>query len=301
MEDIQEAISQLKHKRNAVILAHYYQNPEVQDIADFVGDSLELARKAMEAKESVIVLCGVRFMAENAKLLNPNKTVLLPAWDAGCPMAEMATREKVNALKKQYPDAPVVCYVNTSVEVKAASDICCTSSNAVNIIRSLPDRRILFIPDENLGSFVASQLPDKEIIRFKGFCITHKRVLLQDLMQAKKAMPDALVLVHPECTSDIAANADFCGSTLQIINFAAQSKHESFIIGTEQGVLHRLKQQNPHKRFYLLSPKLICANMKKTRLMDILTCLKNNSNEITIHKDVQNLALKSIHKMMQLS
>lgn len=301
MEQNINRIKELKQEKNAVILAHYYQNSEIQDIADFVGDSLELAKKAKEAKESIIILCGVRFMAESAKLLNPNKTVLLSNYDAGCPMADMITPDKVNELKEQYPDAAVVCYVNSSAEVKAVSDVCCTSSNAVKIVDSLPEKRIIFIPDENLGQFVAKQLPDKEIITNMGYCITHKRVLADEIKTVREVMPGALIVVHPECSPEVIKEADFAGSTAQILKYIKESGNNTFVIGTEQGILHSIKKQNPDKKFYVLSPKLVCTNMKKTRLEDVLDCLENNSNEINIDEEVAKKAFKSINKMMQLS
>ena len=298
--DTIERIKELKKQRNAVILAHYYQVPEIQDIADFVGDSFDLSRRASMVENDVIVFCGVHFMAESAKILNPNKTVLLPARDAGCPMADMVNKDDVLALRRQYPDAAVVCYVNSSAEVKAVSDICCTSSNAVKVVKSLPNKRIIFVPDENLGNFVAKQVPEKELILYNGYCVTHKRVTVQDLEATKNAMPNTLVLVHPECTPEVVEKADFAGSTAQIIDYVKKSDANSFIIGTEQGILHKLQKDNPNKRFYILSPKLICPNMKKTTLKELLTSLEDMVFEIKLDSNLISQAHKSLERMLQI-
>ena len=247
-----QALLDLKKERNAVILAHLYQWPEVQELADFVGDSLDLSRKAQETKADVIVFCGVWFMAQTAKILNPEKTVLLPRPDAGCPMADMVTPEDVWELKKKHPQAAVVCYVNSSAEVKAASDICCTSSNAVSVVSSLREEEIIFVPDRNLGHYVSQFLPDKRFILFNGFCPTHDRITPEDVEKARSARPGASVLVHPECRPEVVQKADFAGSTAQIIEYAAASDKKEFIIGTESGVLHRLKQLCPNKNFFFL-------------------------------------------------
>ncbi len=296
-----EKIKTLKINKDAFILAHLYQSKEIQQIADFVGDSFELAKKAKEVINSVIVFCGVDFMAESAKILNHTKTVLLPVLDASCPMADMITADDVIALKKKYPNATVVCYVNTSAQVKAVCDVCCTSSNAVKIVNALPNKQIIFVPDENLGSFVAQQIKDKEIILYSGYCIVHKRVTVNDLELAKNAHPNAKILVHPECVDEIIKMADFAGSTGQILNFVKNSNENEFIIGTEQGILYPLQEQNKNKTFYLLTPKLLCVNMKKTHLEDVLRCLETNTYEITISEDIINKAKNSLNKMMELS
>jgi quinolinate synthase len=294
----EERIAQLKKERNAVILAHLYQRPEIQDIADFVGDSYDLSRRAKNALGGVIVFCGVYFMAESAKILNPEKTVLLPVLSAGCPMADMVTPEAVLKLRARYPDAAVVCYVNSSAAVKAESDICCTSSNAVKVVKSLPNRRIIFVPDRNLGHFVARQTPDKEIIRYEGFCPTHERVGAEDVAAARAARPDALVLVHPECSPEVVDAADFAGSTAQIIDHVSKSDKTEFIIGTEQGILHRLTRENPGKRFYLLSPRLFCPNMKKTGLEDLLGALEHMTNRIELDADTIRRAARCLERML---
>ena len=300
MKEIIDKISELKEQRNATILAHNYQIGEVQEIADFVGDSFALSKKAKETACDVIVFCGVHFMAETAKILSPQKTILLPARDAGCPMADMVTVPDVEALRKAHPDAAVVCYVNSSAEVKAVSDVCCTSSNAVSVIRSLPNHRIIFIPDENLGDYVARQLPDKEIILFEGYCTIHKRVTLEETDAAKEAVPDAKLLVHPECRPEVVAKADFAGSTSQIIDYVANAEDRLFIIGTEQGVLHWLKQKHPDKKFYLLSQKLICPNMKKTTLKTVLTALETMTYQIRLSEQIIERAYGSLEKMLRI-
>lgn len=297
---IQDKIKELKKQKDAVILAHIYQDAAVQDTADFVGDSLELSRRALDVDCDVIVFCGVRFMAESAKILNPAKKVLLPVLSAGCPMADMVDAQDIKNHRKEHPDAAVVCYVNSSAEAKAESDICCTSSNAVKIVKSLKQDKIIFIPDENLGSYVAMQVPEKEIILHKGYCIVHKRVLIDDIDSAMKAAPDAELLVHPECTPEVVSKAHFTGSTAQIIKYAKESSHDEFIISTEQGILHILQKQNPDKKFYMATPKLICANMKKTSIDDVLASLENMEHEIKLDAKLMKKARKSLDKMLKI-
>lgn len=299
MPTTQQQILELKKQHNAVILSHLYQQGEVQDIADFVGDSFELSRRAREVDGDVIVFCGVYFMAESAKILNPQKTVLLPVLSAGCPMADMVTPEDVLALRKQYPEAAVVCYVNSSAAVKAVSDICCTSSNAVRIVQSLPNRQIIFVPDRNLGHFVSRHTPDKEIIPFAGFCPTHERVGVADVEAARAARPGAPVLVHPECPPTVVDAADYAGSTAQIIEYVGKSDHNEFIIGTEQGILHRLQKLHPGKQFWLLSPRLFCVNMKKTGLDDVLHALQTMTNAIELDEETIRLAGRCLDRMLK--
>lgn len=301
MPTIVDLIQELKKQRNAVILAHYYQQPEVQDIADFVGDSFDLSRRASTVQADVIVFCGVFFMAESAKILNPARTVLLPVLAAGCPMADMVTPEDVLELREKYPDAAIVCYVNSSAAVKAECDVCCTSSNAVKIVKSLPQRRIVFVPDRNLGHYVSRFVPEKEIIPFAGFCPTHERVTAEDVAAARAARPGAQVLVHPECPPAVVDAADFAGSTAQILQYATQSDATEFIIGTEQGILHRLQGQNPDKKFYLLSPRLFCVNMKKTGLQDVLAALQTNTNQIELDEAVAGRARGCLQRMLELA
>ena len=298
--NLTEEIQRLKKERNAIILAHNYQVPEVQDVADVVGDSYSLSQHAAETDSDVIVFCGVHFMAESAKILSPNKTVLLPVRDAGCPMADMVTAPKLREMKARYPDAAVVCYVNSSAEVKAESDVCCTSSNALKVVESLENKQVIFVPDENLGSYVASKVKDKEIILWKGFCITHKRVKVEEVQKIRQLHPNAKILMHPECAPEVQKLADFLGSTSAIINYAREIPEKDIIIGTEEGILHLLKKQNPDKNFYLLSTGLICTNMKKTRLDDVHSALLNMQHEIHVDEDIRIKALKSLERMLKI-
>ena len=293
-----ERIQVLKAINNALIMAHNYQIPEVQDIADVVGDSYMLAKYAQETDKEVIVFCGVHFMAESAKILNPSKKVVLANPDAGCPMADMVEPKALRAFKALYPGVPVVAYVNTSAEVKALSDVCCTSSNAVALIRSMSADRLIFLPDRNLGQYVANQVPEKEIILWDGFCITHERVEEEDVISAKSQHPEALVLMHPECNPSIWKHADFLGSTAQIIEYAAKSEHPSFIIGTEAGILHSLKKRAPEKTYHLLSKCLVCQNMKKTTLMDVEKALAGHVPEIQLDPALVALAERSLLRML---
>lgn len=299
MTDIQAAIRSLKREKNAIILAHYYQTMDIQEIADIVGDSFELAKRAQLATQPIIVLCGVRFMAESAKILNPDKTVLLPAPDAGCPMADMVTPEDVKALRRQYPDAAVVCYVNSSAAVKAESDICCTSSSAVRVVKSLPARRVIFVPDQNLGAYIASQVPEKEIILFTGYCPTHHRLSVAEVSAAKSAHPQAKLLMHPECQPEVLKYADFIGSTAGILRYVEESPQREFLIGTERGVVERLRSLHPEKKTYLLSHRMLCPNMKKTKIEDVLNSLQNGVYEINLPPGELIGARASLDRMMR--
>lgn len=295
-----QSILDLKKERKAVILAHLYQWPEVQTIADFVGDSLDLSRKAKDTKADVIVFCGVSFMAETAKILNPQKTVLLPNVDAGCPMADMITPEDVLQLRKEHPRAAVVCYVNSSAEIKAVSDICCTSSNAVKVVASLKEEEIIFVPDRNLGHYVSTFLPAKRFILFNGFCPTHNKILPADVEKVRAARPNTPILVHPECTPEVVNKADFIGSTAQIIDFAVSSKEKEFIIGTESGILHRLQELCPDKRFYTLHAAMVCPNMKKTTLVSVHDALKNMQQKIELDEQLIKKASVSLERMLSV-
>ncbi|MCE5188793.1 MAG: quinolinate synthase NadA [Eubacteriales bacterium] len=297
MENIIEKIAFLKKERNALILAHYYQIPEVQQIADFVGDSFELCKIAKRAQEEVIVLCGVYFMAESVKILSPEKTVLIPNINAGCPMADMIKPEDVRNLRHQYKEAAVVTYINSSAAVKAESDICCTSSNAVEIVNSLPNEEIIFVPDKNLGSYV-SRFTNKKFIYFDGYCHVHNNITLQDLERERKLHPNAPVLVHPECRAEVVDHADFVGSTSRILDYATRSEQKEFIIGTEKGILYSLKQNNPDKEFYPLSANLICPNMKKTSLASVLSCLEDEANHVECSEKIIEAAALSLNKML---
>ena len=296
--DIKQKIIRLKTERNAVILAHLYQLPEVQDIADFVGDSLELAKTAAKTSADVIVFCGVFFMAETAKILNPEKTVLMPDLNAGCPMADMVTADDVSALKSAHPKAAVVCYINSNAEVKAVSDICCTSSNALRVVTSLANKEIIFVPDRNLGRYIADKLPEKQFIFHEGFCPVHNCVSGYYIDKARREHPDALVLVHPECTPEVTEKSDFCGSTAQIIEFVGASREKDFIIGTESGIFHRLETLYPDKSFYSLGSGLTCPDMKRISLSGVLTSLENNRHQITVDKDTADRAYQAINKML---
>lgn len=299
--DLMQEIQELKEKANALILAHTYQNDEIQDIADFVGDSLELSRLAATTPHQVLVFCGVHFMAESAALLSPEKTVLLPAPDAGCPMADMADAETVREWKQKHPNATVVAYVNTSAAVKAESDICCTSSNALKVIRSLEAEEIIFLPDQNLGGYIAAQVPEKKFHLWPGFCRTHHRVTVEEVEKAKAAHPEAKVLIHPECRPEVSARADFVGSTKQIIEQVGKIPASTFIIGTEMGVIHGLKKRYPDKRFYILSPGLICPNMKKTTLKEVAAALRRMEPVITVDEPIRSRARLALERMLALS
>jgi quinolinate synthase len=299
-KELTKKILTLKKQRNAVIVAHNYQIDDVQALADVIGDSFALSKYCASVPQDVIVFCGVHFMAESAKILSPQKTVLLPEINAGCPMADMVTAEDLRALKRDHPHAVVVCYINTSAAVKAESDICCTSSNAVKVIQSLAEEEIIFVPDKNLGNYIAKKVPEKKMIIWDGYCVTHHRVTLEDVQKAKKAHPDAVLLVHPECRPEVVELADFVGSTRQIIDFAAATKEKKFIIGTEMGVLFSLKRNNPEKTFYLLSPGLICPNMKKTRLESVYNALKQMRYPIELAEEILVKARTSLERMLKV-
>lgn len=300
MNQIQENILSLKKEKNAVILAHYYQTMDIQGIADHVGDSYEMARRAGEADAEILIICGVRFMAESAKILNPDKTVLLPAPNAGCPMADMIGAADVLKLREQYPDAAVVCYVNSSSAVKAVSDVCCTSSSAERIVRALPEKKIIFIPDQNLGAYVASKVPEKEVILFDGFCPIHHGVTEADVLTAKKAYPDAMLFIHPECKPEVLAHADYIGSTSGIIDAALKSDTRECIIGTETGVIRRLQGLCPDKNFYPLTNNFICPNMKKTSLSSIQNALEEGEFEIILGDGEMKAARRALERMINL-
>lgn len=293
-------IQKLKKQKNAVVLAHCYQRIEIDEVADFVGDSLFLSRKAAETKADIIVFAGVYFMAETAKILSPNKKVLLPRLEAGCYMADMITTEDLRKFKSEHPNCSVVCYVNSSAEVKAESDICCTSANAVKIIQSLPDKKILFVPDRGLGAFAASQVPDKEIVLYSGFCPTHMRIRHKEIRSLKEQYPDAKVLIHPECHQSVIAMADYTGSTSGIINYVKQNEFKTYIIGTEIGVLERLQRDYPDREFILASEKAVCSNMKWIELHDIMHSLQTEQPEITVDKDISEKAFGCIDRMLKI-
>jgi quinolinate synthase len=300
MENLINEILKLKTRKNAVILAHNYQPPEIQDIADFTGDSLGLSRKAAATDAALIVFCGVHFMAETAKIICPGKKVVLPDPSAGCPMADMITAEQLREFKAKYPGCPVVCYVNSTAEVKAESDVCCTSSNAVKVVLSLPrDKTVLFVPDKFLGAWVKKQT-GYPIVCWNGFCPTHVRMTREMLDNARARHPVAEVLVHPECPPEVCEAADQVLSTGQMLEFVRKSTKTEFIIGTEKGLLHQLEKQNPGKAFYLVTKDLICPNMKKITLEKLLSAMKEEKVEITVSPAVADRARRAIEKMLVL-
>ena len=296
---IQEEILQLKEERQAIILVHNYQPAEVQDIADLTGDSLELSRAAATMDGEIIVFCGVDFMAETAAVISPNKMVLLPAQDACCPMAEMITADELKLVKSQYPDAAVVCYVNTTAEVKAESDICCTSSNAVKVVNSLREDRVIFVPDRNLGLYV-QRFTKKEILPWEGFCIVHDQITADHVREAKALHPGAIILVHPECRPEVIDLADHVASTSGIIRHVCNAVEKEFIIGTEVGILHRLDRECPAKKCYPLSQAAICRNMKKTDLKKVRDALITLQPRITVPEKIADRARAAIEKMLAL-
>lgn len=295
-----ELIKDLKKKKKAIILAHYYTEDEIQKIADYIGDSYFLSRKAKELKEWTIIMCGVYFMGESVKLLNPDKKVIIPDKSADCPMAHMATLKSINEMRKKYEDLSVVCYVNSTVQLKALSDVCVTSANAVDIVKKLPNRNIFFIPDKHLGSFVAGKVPEKNIIINDGYCPIHDRVEVKDIIELKEKYPQALVMVHPECSQEILELADHIGSTSGIIDFVSKSKKQDFIICTEIGILYELKNKNPNKNFYSPKNKMECLDMKKITLDKIIQVLETEENEIILDLEVAERAKKPLEKMLAL-
>jgi len=297
--DIVNEILRLKKQRNATILVHNYQRPEVQDIADFLGDSLELSQKAAQIQADVIVFCGVHFMAETAYIVNPKRTVLLPEPESGCPMADMITAEALVAKKKELPGATVVCYVNSTAAVKAESDICCTSANAVKVVQSITAKEILFVPDQYLGQWVSDKT-GKQMHLWPGFCPTHMKILAEDIIREKQLHPDALALVHPECRTETKAVADEVMSTGGMIRFARENKAKEFIIGTETGIIYRLQKENPEKIFYPASDKAVCPNMKRITLEKVLWALQEMEHKITVPEDIRVKALSAVERMLAI-
>ncbi len=298
---VKEEIQSLKKQRNAVIMAHYYVPDDVQEIADYIGDSFYLSKLATTIDADVIVLCGVSFMGESAKILNPQKTVLLPDAHADCPMAHMATAETIENMRKTYDDLAVVCYINSTAELKKHSDVCVTSANALKIVKALPNKNIFFIPDENLGHYVASQIPEKHFIFNDGRCPIHAALTTADLEKEKKAHPDAQILIHPECTAETLELADFIGSTSQIIKYATESEHKEFIVSTEYGVLYELNMKNPDKSFYLANESFCCPGMKQVTLEKVRNVLKNNTNQVEIESSLREESLLPLKKMLELA
>ena len=292
-------IAELKKSLNAVIVAHNYQRPEVQDIADFTGDSLELARMCTQVDAKVIVFAGVQFMAESAYILNPDRKVLLTEAEAGCPMADMITEQDLLEWKQRYPKAAVVCYINSSAAVKALSDICCTSANGVQVVQSLEEKEVLFVPDQNLGHFI-SRSTDKKMILYPGFCIPHQRVIPRHIDLARERYPGCVVLVHPECRQDVVDKADAAMSTSQMLRYANNSKDRVFVIGTEGGLLHRLGKENPDKEFHLLTEGLVCPDMKKTTLASVALTMEDMRNSVTVPEEIRLKAKHSLDRMLKV-
>ncbi len=299
-EKLKRDIINLKREKNAVILAHYYQIDEIQEIADIRGDSLALAIEATKLDTDIVVFCGVKFMAETAKVLCPNKKVIIPEIESVCPLADMATKEEVLKRKKELGNPVVVSYVNTNVDVKTVSDICCTSANAVNVVRSLKERRVLFVPDRNLGSYVKEQVLEKEVILWDGYCPVHEEYSQQELNRLKKEHPKAKIAVHPESPKAIRDAADFIGSTSGIIKYVNKTDASEFIIGTEEGILYELKLNNPDKKFYIIGNSSVCTNMKKITLESLYRALKEEAFEIELDKKTIELAKKPIERMVSI-
>ena len=298
-KELQEEVLELKRELNAIIVAHNYQRPEVQDIADFTGDSLELARKCVGIKAKVIVFCGVLFMAETAAILNPGTMVLLSHRDAGCPLADTIDVDSLREWKGRYPEAAVVAYVNTTAAIKAESDICCTSANGVEVVNAIPDEEILFIPDKNLGHYVSTKT-DKKLILYPGFCATHDNLSVEEVKAARQRYPQAKVLVHPECRPEVIELADAALSTSQMLRYAKGSNAKIFLIGTEEGMLYPLRKQNPDKEFHLISDSLVCPDMKKTTLETVIETMKARKNIVTVPEEIRVRAKKAIDRMLAI-
>lgn len=297
-EELKNKIQLLKKEKNAIIVAHNYQFPEIQDIADFVGDSLELAKKASVLKNDIIVFCGVRFMAETAKILAPDKKVLLPAKDAGCPMADMISAEQLAALKVEHPNAKVVTYVNSNAEVKALTDVCCTSANAVKIVQNIDAEEIIFVPDKNLGAY-CQRFTKKKIILWEGHCYVHSRIIPSEVRQAKLNLPEALLIVHPECSSQVIDMADAVLSTSGMLEYVKKAKSKIFLVATEEGIIHRMKKENPDKQFYCAGTPKFCVNMKKTKLKNVLQALEEETYQIEVPTDIAVKAKASLDRMLE--
>jgi len=296
--NIVEEITRLKKEKNAIILVHNYQRPEIQNIADSLGDSLGLAREAAKTDERIIVFCGVRFMAETAKILSPKKMVLLPRKEAGCPMADMITAEDLRKLKEKHTDTKVVSYVNTNADVKAESDICCTSANAIEVVRGIKTERIIFTPDKNLAAY-CQRFVDKEIIPWNGYCYVHEKIRKEEVRLAKEKFPDALLLVHPECNPSVIDLADEVLSTSGMLNFAKKTDKKRFLIGTEEGLIYRLKKENPEKEFYTAGTAKMCRNMKLTTLYDVYLSLKEERYAIELPEGIIESAQKALMAMLK--
>lgn len=296
---LKDNILKLKKEKNAIILAHLYEPDEIQEIADYVGDSYYLSKIARDCEEELIIFCGVKFMGESAKILSPQKTIILPATNAGCPMADMAVASDLKEMIEKYPNAFKVCYINSSYEVKALCDVSVTSSSALDILKNVPSKEILFLPDRNLGSYIAEFFPEKEFILWEGFCPTHERLTSEEVLKAKQEHPNVKILAHPECNKPVRDLADYIGSTSGIINYATKCEDDEFIICTEEGILYELNKRNPNKKFYF-PERMICPNMKKTSLEKVYDALCGKIDEVVLDKEISEKALKSLENMHKL-
>ena len=301
MRNLVEEIKKLKEEKNAIILAHSYQNIEIDEVADFVGDSLYLSRRAKDTNADIIVFAGVYFMAQTAKIISPEKKVLLPNINAGCLMADMINHEQMVKFKEPYPNTPVVCYINSTAEVKAECDICCTSSNALEIVKSLNSKRVLFIPDANLGKWVESKLDGVEVITYDGNCPVHNNIDTQDILDARKKYPNAKILIHPECKPEVSKLGDYVGSTSGIIDYVKAHKDTQYVIVTEKGVADRLKRDYPDREFILIKNDMLCESMKLTSLEEIKYSLEHEVNEITLDEDIRLKSASCIKRMLKVS
>lgn len=301
MDNLAKEIEELKRERNAVLLAHYYVDDAVQEIADYVGDSYYLAKVALKESKDVICFAGVSFMGESAKILNPDRTVIMPDQLADCPMAHMVDLDKIQKVRDEYDDLAVVCYINSTAEIKSYSDVCVTSSNAMKIVKSLPQKNIFFIPDENLGRYIGSKLPEKNFIYNDGFCHVHTSITADNVKKAKEAHPDAEILVHLECTMDVVELADYVGSTSGIIDYATASDADKFIICTEMGVLYELKQKNPNKTFYSVGHRQFCPNMKRITLENVRDTLRDMKNQVELDETLRLDAKKALDEMLRIA
>ena len=301
MDNLAKEIEELKREKNAVLLAHYYVDDAVQEIADYVGDSYYLAKVALKESKDVICFAGVSFMGESAKILNPGRTVIMPDQLADCPMAHMVDPEKIRKVREEYDDLAVVCYINSTAEIKSYSDVCVTSSNAMKIVKALPQKNIFFIPDENLGRYIGSKLPEKNFIYNDGFCHVHTSITADNVKKAREAHPDAEILVHPECTMDVVELADYVGSTSGIIDYATASDADKFIICIEMGVLYELKQKNPNKTFYSVGHRQFCPNMKRITLENVRDTLRDLKNQVELDETLRLDAKKALDKMLRIA
>ena len=297
-DHLKRKILDLKKNKDALIVAHNYQREEIQEIADITGDSYALARKVTEAKQKLIVFCGVKFMAESAAMLSPDKKVLLPVEEAGCPLADMITGEKLRKKKEEYPEAAVVCYVNSTAAVKAESDICCTSSNAIKIVKSLKEEKVIFVPDKNLGRYVREHVPEKELILWDGYCVVHMRLTSENVIKTKELHPKAQFLAHPECRKEVLNHADYIGSTAGMIKYVNESEEQEFIVGTEKGIIYKLQRDNPKKKFYLPTDQFICANMKLTTLGWLARSLEKEVYRVEVPEEIAYSARKALERML---